>query len=79
MKKSQQFSTLLSGHDFQNKIFKGHNSLKNVGQVMDFNLCTSSNDAFIWFIFVQSFMKTFSTVLKLKSGHNSHRKNLEEA
>ena len=25
---------------------------------------------YIWFIFVQSFMKIFSTVLKLKSRHN---------
>ena len=45
MKKSQQFSKLLSGHDFQTEIFKGHNSLKIVGQVMVFNLCTSSYDA----------------------------------
>ena len=45
MKKSQQLSTVLSGHDFQIEIFKGHNSVKNVGQVMVFNLCTTSYDA----------------------------------
>ena len=45
MKKSQQFSKLLSGHDFQTEIFTGHNSLKNVGQVMVLNLSTSSYDA----------------------------------
>ena len=45
MKISQQFSKLLSGHYFQTEIFKGHNSLKNVGRVMVLNLCTSSYDA----------------------------------
>ena len=45
MKKSQQFSKLLSGHDFQTEIFKGHNSLKKVGQVMVLNLYTTSYDA----------------------------------
>ena len=45
MKKSQQFSKVLSGHDFQIEIFKVHNSFKNVGQVMVFNLCTTSYDA----------------------------------
>ena len=44
MKKSQQFSKLLNGH-FQTESFKRHNSLKNVGQVMVLNLCTSSYDA----------------------------------
>ena len=54
MKKSQQFLKLLSGHDFQNEIFKGHNSLKNVGQVMVFNLCTSSYDAlYLVYIFTK--------------------------
>ena len=67
MKKSQQFSTLLSGHTFQTEIFKGHNSLKNVGQVMVLNLCTASYDALylVYINFVRSFMKIFSTVLKL--------------
>ena len=45
MKISQQFSKLLRGHYFQSEIFKGHNSLKNVGQVVVLNLCTSSYDA----------------------------------
>ena len=45
MKISQQFSELLSGHYFQTEIFKGHNSLKNVGSVTVLNLCTSSCDA----------------------------------
>ena len=45
MKIYQQFSKLLSRHYFQTEIFKGHNSLKNVGQVMVLNLCTSSYDA----------------------------------
>ena len=45
MKKSQQFSKLLSGHNFQTEIIKGHNSLKTVGQVIVLNLCTSSYDA----------------------------------
>ena len=45
MKISQQFSKLLSGHYFQPEIFKGHNSLKNIGRVMVLNLCTSSNGA----------------------------------
>ena len=45
MKISQQFSKLLSGHYFQTEIFKGHNSLKNAGQSMVLNLCTSSYDA----------------------------------
>ena len=45
MKTSQQFSKLLSGHYFQTEIFKGHNSVKNVGRVMVLNLCTSSYDA----------------------------------
>ena len=45
MKISQQFSKLFSGHYFQTEIFKGHNSLKNVGRVMVLNLCTSSYDA----------------------------------
>ena len=38
MKISQQFSKLLSGHYFLTEIFKGHNSLKNVGRVMVLNL-----------------------------------------
>ena len=42
---SQQFSKLLSEHYFQTEIFKGHNSLKNVGPVMVLNLCTSSYDS----------------------------------
>ena len=45
MKISLQFSKLLSGHYFQTEILKGHNSLKNVGQVMVLNLCTLSYDA----------------------------------
>ena len=45
MKISQQFAKLLSGHYFQTEIFKGHNSLKNVGRVMVLYLCTSSYDA----------------------------------
>ena len=45
MKIFQQFSKLLSGHYFQTEIFKGHNSLENVGQVMVLNLCTSSYHA----------------------------------
>ena len=45
MKNSQQFSKLLSGQNFQTEIFKGHNSLKTVGQVIVLNLCTSSYDA----------------------------------
>ena len=45
MKISQQFSKLLSGHYLQTEIFKGHNSLKNVGRVMVLNLSTSSYDA----------------------------------
>ena len=45
MKISQQLSKVLSGHYFQTEIFKGYNSLKNVGQVMVLNLCTSSYDA----------------------------------
>ena len=45
MKISQQFSKLLSGYYFQTEIFKGHNSLKNVGGVMVLNLCTSSYNA----------------------------------
>ena len=43
-------------------ISKGHNSIKNVDGVMVLILCTLSDDGFI---FVQSFMKIFSTVLKL--------------
>ena len=45
MKISQQFSKLLSGPYFQNEIFKGHNSRKNVGRVMVLDLCTSSYNA----------------------------------
>ena len=45
MKISEKFSKLLSGHYFQTEMFKGHNSLKNVGPVMVLNLCTSSYDA----------------------------------
>ena len=45
MKISQQSSKLLSGHYFQTEIFKGHNSLKNVGGVMVLNLSTLSYDA----------------------------------
>ena len=30
---------------FQNEIFKGHNSLENVGRVMLLNFCRSSYDA----------------------------------
>ena len=31
-----------------------------------------------WFIFVQSFMKIFLTVLKLQSGHNFRMKNFKK-
>ena len=36
---------LLKGHYFQTEIFKGHNSLKNVGQLMVLNIYTLSYDA----------------------------------
>ena len=45
MKISQQFSKLLSRHNFQTEIFKEHNSLKNVSGIKVLNLCTSSYDA----------------------------------
>ena len=35
---------LLSGHDFHRKNFKGHNSVINVGGVIDFYLCTLSDN-----------------------------------
>ena len=44
---------------------------------MVLNHCTSSNDALCWFIFVQSYMKIFSSVLKLSSRHNARRKKFE--
>ena len=66
MKIFQQFVKLLSGHYFQTEILKGHNSLKTVGRVMVLNLCISSYDAlYLVYIVVQSFMKLFSSVLKL--------------
>ena len=51
MKNSQQCSKLLSGHYFQTEIFKGLNSLKNVGRVIVLNLCTSSYDA-LYLVFI---------------------------
>ena len=45
MKISQQLSKLLGRHYLQTEIFKRHHSIKNVGQVMVLNLCTSSYDA----------------------------------
>ena len=44
------------------KISKGHNSVKNEGGVTVLVLCTLSDGGFI---FEQSFMKIYSTVLKL--------------
>ena len=44
------FSTVLklqSGHDFHGKKFKGHNSVKNVGEVTVLFLCTSSDGGYI--------------------------------
>ena len=43
------------------KISKGHNSVKNVGGVTVLALCTLSDDD----LYLSSFMKIFSTVLKL--------------
>ena len=45
MKISQRVSKLLSKHGFPTKIFKGHNSVKNVGEDTILNLCTLSDDA----------------------------------
>ena len=53
MKISQQLSKLLSGHYFHTEIFEGHNSLKNVGQIMVLNLCTSSYDALYLYICIK--------------------------
>ena len=44
---------------FIGKISKGHNSVKTVGGVTVFILCTLSDT------FVQSFMKIFTMILKL--------------
>ena len=57
MKKSQQFSKLLSGHGFQTEIFKRHNSLKNVGQVIVLILCTLSYDALYLFYICTKFQE----------------------
>ena len=67
MKIAQKFSKLLSGHYFQTEIFKGHNSLKNVGRVMVLNLCTSSYDA-LYLVYNRADM-TF--IGKISKGYNS--------
>ena len=43
----------------------GPDSIKNAGGVPVLFLCTSSDGGRWWFIFVQIFMKIFSTELKL--------------
>ena len=63
--KTQQFSKLLSKHDFQTEIFKGHNSLKNVGKVMVLNLCTTSYDALYLVYICTKFHENILDVLKL--------------
>ena len=65
MKISQQFSKLLSGHYFQTEIFKEQNSLKNVGQVMVFNLCTSSSDALYLVYICTKFHKNILVGIKV--------------
>ena len=56
---------------FIGKFSKGHNSVK----------CRWSYGSFsrLMVVYVQSFMKIFSTVLKLKSGHDFHRKKFKAA
>ena len=68
MKISQQFSKLLSRHYFQTEIFKGHNSLKNVGQVMVLNLCTSSYDALYLVYICTKFHEDILDGIKVKEG-----------
>ena len=78
MKITQQLSKLLSGHYFQTEIFKGHNSLKNVGRVMVLNLCTSSYDALYLYkvhenilIGIKVIEQTQFKKGKISKGHNS--------
>ena len=40
-------------------------------------LCTSSDGGL--YLYIQSFMKIFLTVLKLQRGHDFHRKNFKGA
>ena len=79
MKISGQFSKLLSGHNFQTEIFKGHNSLKNVGRVIVLNLCTSSYDALYLVYICTKFHENFLVGIKVIDRHKSHRKNFERA
>ena len=65
---SQQFSKLLNGHDFQTEIFKGHNSLKNVGQVMVPNLCTTSYDALYLVYICTKFYENILNGIKVIEG-----------
>ena len=67
-KKSQQFSKLLSGNNFQTEIFNGHNSLKNVGQVMVLNLCTTSHDAFYLVYIYSKFHENILNGIKVIEG-----------
>ena len=66
MKISQQFSKLLSGHYFQTEIFKGHNSLKNVGRVVVLNLFTSSYDAIYLVYICTKFHENILVGIKVK-------------
>ena len=84
VKISQQVSKLLSRHYFQTEIFKGHNSLKNVGQVMVLISAHSLMMLYIWFTFVYLYKVSWKysrrywsyrvdTILKRKNSkvHNS--------
>ena len=80
MKISQQLSKLFDGHYFQTENFKGHNSLKNVGQVMVLNLCTSSFDAlYLVYICIKFHENIFDGIIVIEWTQFSKEKKFKGA
>ena len=61
---------------FIGKISKGHNSVK---AYVELQVMFSAHRLMMIYIIVQSFMKIFSTVLKLNSRHDFHSKKFKGA
>ena len=79
MKISQQVSKLLCRHYFLTEIFKGHNSLKNVGRVMVLNLCTSSYDALYLVYICTKFHENILVGIKVIEQTQFSKENFEGA
>ena len=54
---SQRISELLSGHYFNTKIYKGHNSVEKVGRVTVLVLCILPVNALYLYLILQNYLE----------------------